>query len=309
MTTATTAGRLSPEDVDRYRERGYHYPVRAMSAEKAAWFMRRLEAHEAAHGKLQGALRHKAHLYLTWLDELVRMPSILDAVGDILGPDLMVYSSSFFIKEPHDPGYVSWHQDAHYWGLDSGDVVTAWIALLDSDHGNGAMRVVPGTHLVDLPHVDTFAKNNMLSRGQEVAVDLGGRGFVEMELKAGEMSLHHVGIVHGSEPNNSDRRRVGFAVRWQGQGVDEVGIVDRITSADAARRCPSLRPGMVFLRIDPRYFRPTEVETLLGDPAKAKARLGWSPEITLEQMVHEMVESDLIEAQRAMLIRNSEFAR
>ena len=221
MTTATTAGRLSPEDVARYRERGYHYPVRAMSAEKAAWFMRRLEAHEAAHGKLQGALRHKAHLYLTWLDELVRMPSILDAVGDILGPDLMVYSSSFFIKEPHAPGYVSWHQDAHYWGLDSGDVVTAWIALLDSDHANGAMRVVPGTHLVDLPHVDTFAKNNMLSRGQEVAVDLGGRGFVEMELKAGEMSLHHVGIVHGSEPNNSDRRRVGFAVRYMAPHVKQ----------------------------------------------------------------------------------------
>ncbi|MFO1058872.1 MAG: phytanoyl-CoA dioxygenase family protein [Dongiaceae bacterium] len=221
MTTAATAGRLSPEDVARYRERGYHYPVRAMSAEKAAWFMRKLEAHEAAHGKLQGALRHKAHLYLTWLDELVRMPSILDAVGDILGPDLMVYSTSFFIKEPHDPGYVSWHQDAHYWGLDSGDVVTAWIALLDSDHGNGAMRVVPGTHLVDLPHVDTFAKNNMLSRGQEVAVDLGGRGFVEMELKAGEMSLHHVGIVHGSEPNNSDRRRVGFAVRYMAPHVKQ----------------------------------------------------------------------------------------
>jgi GDPmannose 4,6-dehydratase len=103
--------------------------------------------------------------------------------------------------------------------------------------------------------------------------------------------------------------RVGFTVRWQGQGVDEVGIVERITSADAARRCPSLRAGMVFLRIDPRYFRPTEVETLLGDPSKAKTKLGWSPEITLEQMVHEMVESDLIEAQRAMLIRNSEFAR
>jgi hypothetical protein len=217
----TTGNRLSPEDVARYRERGYHYPVRVMSAAEAAHIMRKLEAHEAAHGKLQGALRHKAHLYLTWLDELVRLPAILDAVGDILGPDLMVYSSSFFIKEPHDPGYVSWHQDAHYWGLSSGDVVTAWIALLDSDHENGAMRVVPGTHLVDLPHVDTFAKHNMLSRGQEVAVDLGDRGFVEMELKAGEMSLHHVGIVHGSEPNNSDRRRVGFAVRYMAPHVKQ----------------------------------------------------------------------------------------
>lgn len=221
----TAAGRLSPADVARYREQGYHYPVRVMSAAQAAGYMRKLEAHEAAHGKLQGMLRHKAHLYLTWLDELVRMPAILDVVGDILGPDIMVYSSSFFTKEPHDPAFVSWHQDAHYWGLSSGDVVTAWIAFVDSDTENGAMRVVPGSHLEDLPHVDTFAANNMLSRGQEVAVDLRDRPVVEMALKAGELSLHHVGIVHGSEPNNSDRRRIGFAVRYMAPHVKQTIVV------------------------------------------------------------------------------------
>jgi hypothetical protein len=209
-----TSGRLSRADVERYRETGYHYPVRVMSTEQAATYMRKIEAHEAAHGPFSGSLKHKAHLYLTWLDELVRLPAILDAVGDILGPDLLCYSSSFFTKEPHDPAYVSWHQDAHYWGLDSGDVVTAWVALLDSDTENGAMRVIPGTHLVDMPHIDTFAKHNLLSRGQEVAVDLSGRKWVELSLKAGEMSLHHVGIVHGSEPNRSDRRRIGFAIRY-----------------------------------------------------------------------------------------------
>jgi non-heme Fe2+,alpha-ketoglutarate-dependent halogenase len=209
-----SAVRLSPADVALYREVGYHYPIRVMSAQHAAGYTRTLEAHEAIHGPFLGSMRHKGHLYLTWLDEIVRMPSVLDAVGDILGPDLMVYSSSFFIKEPHDPSYVSWHQDAHYWGLSSDEVVTAWIALMDSDTENGAMRVVPRTHLVDLPHVDTFAKDNMLSRGQEVAVDLGDRAWVELGLKAGEMSLHHVGLVHGSEPNRSDRRRVGFAVRY-----------------------------------------------------------------------------------------------
>ncbi len=216
-----TAGRLSAADVARYRELGYHYPVRAMSTEQAAEYTRKLEAHEAVHGKLQGNLRHKAHLYLTWLDEIVRMPSILDAVGDILGPDIMVFSSSFFTKEAHDPSYVSWHQDAHYWGLNSGDVATAWVAFVDSDTENGAMRVIPGTHLVDMPHVDTFAKDNMLSRGQEVAVDLGDRKFVELDLKAGEFSLHHVGLVHGSEPNRSDRRRIGFAIRYMSPRVKQ----------------------------------------------------------------------------------------
>jgi non-haem Fe2+, alpha-ketoglutarate-dependent halogenase len=109
-----STARLSPANVALYREAGYHFPVRVMSAAQAAGYMRKLEAHEAAHGPFLGSMRHKGHLYLTWLDEIVRMPSILDAVGDILGPDILVYSSSFFIKEPHDPSYVSWHQDAHY---------------------------------------------------------------------------------------------------------------------------------------------------------------------------------------------------
>jgi hypothetical protein len=224
---ATASSHLNAADLTRYREVGYHYPMRAMSAAQAAAYTSKLEAHEAAYGKLLGPMRHKAHLYLTWLDEIVRMPTILDAVGDILGPDILVYSSSFFTKEPHDPGFVSWHQDAHYWGLSSGDVVTAWVAFVDSDHENGAMRVIPGTHLVDMPHVDTFAKDNMLSRGQEVAVDLGGREFVELELKAGEFSLHHVGIVHGSEPNNSNRRRIGFAVRYMAPHVRQtIAVTD-----------------------------------------------------------------------------------
>jgi non-heme Fe2+,alpha-ketoglutarate-dependent halogenase len=218
---ADRGSRLSPAEVGAYRRLGYHFPLRVMSAERAAHYMAKLTAHEAAHGKLQGSMRHKAHLYLTWLAELVRLPTILDAVGDVLGPNLLVYSSSFFNKEPHDPTYVSWHQDAHYWGLSSGDVITAWVAFVDSTTENGAMRVVPGTHLVDLPHVDTFAEHNMLSRGQEVAVDLGDRSWVELTLRAGEASLHHVGIVHGSEPNRSDGRRVGFAIRYMAPNVKQ----------------------------------------------------------------------------------------
>jgi non-heme Fe2+,alpha-ketoglutarate-dependent halogenase len=226
----STGDRLSPAQVARYREAGYHFPLRVMSAEEAAYYMRKLTEHEAAHGALAGPMRHKAHLYLTWLDELVRLPAILDVVGDILGPDLLVYSSSFFIKEAHDPSYVSWHQDAHYWGLDSADIVTAWVALVDSITENGAMRVVPGTHLIDLPHIDTFAANNLLSRGQEVAVDLGDREWIEMPLKAGEISLHHVGIVHGSEPNRSDGRRVGFAIRYMAPHVKQtISVTDGAT--------------------------------------------------------------------------------
>lgn len=101
-------------------------------------------------------------------------------------------------------------------------------------------------------------------------------------------------------------RQLGFTMTWQGSGTDEVGIVEGLIGDAAAQRCPALRPGMVVVRIDPRYFRPTEVETLLGDPSKAREKLGWTPSITLPELVSEMVESDLRNARRAVLLNNSD---
>jgi ectoine hydroxylase-related dioxygenase (phytanoyl-CoA dioxygenase family) len=125
----------------------------------------------------------------------------------------LVYS--FFIKEPHDPAYISWHQDSTYWGLSHPDIVTAWVALSVSDRANGAMRVLPGSHLKEqLPHKDTFAADNLLTRGQEVQVEVDEKKVVDMPLQPGEMSLHHVRIVHGSEPNRADYRRIGLAIRY-----------------------------------------------------------------------------------------------
>ena len=99
--------------------------------------------------------------------------------------------------------------------------------------------------------------------------------------------------------------RLGFSIAWQGQGVDEVGVVDQISHSSAVDKCPALRPGMFIIRIDPRYFRPTEVETLLGDPSKAREKLGWSPVITLPEMVAEMVDSDLLDARRAVTLKEA----
>src|SRR5690606_15233994 len=102
--------------------------------------------------------------------------------------------------------------------------------------------------------------------------------------------------------------RIGVALRWEGQGVEEVGIVDSIDPAHAEARCPAIKQGAVIVRVDPRYFRPTEVETLLGNPAKAKAKLGWEPEITFEEMVDEMMEADLLAARKAVLIKNADWS-
>jgi chlorinating enzyme len=185
---------------------------------------------------LRGGLRNKPHLLFTWANELIRHPVILDAVEDILGPNLLVWSSSFFIKDAHDPGYVSWHQDSTYWGLSHPDVVTAWIALSKSVVENGCMRVIPGTHLKDqLPHKDTFAENNLLTRGQEVQVVVNPDEAVDIELQPGEFSLHHVRLVHGSDPNNSEHRRIGYAVRY---------IPTYVRQTEGPRDCATLVRGV-----------------------------------------------------------------
>ena len=206
---------LTETAVRQYRDRGYYSPVRVMPGAEADALRAKLEGFEADAGILAGKLRHKSHLLFTWLNDLIRHPRILDAVEDVLGPNILCWGSSFFIKEPRNPAFVSWHQDSTYWGLDPADVMTAWVALSDSTAANGAMRVIPGSHkLEQVAHRDTFSPDNLLSRGQEVMVDVDERQAVMMPLRAGEMSLHHVRLIHGSDPNPSDLRRIGFAIRY-----------------------------------------------------------------------------------------------
>jgi len=174
----STGGQRSDDPTRLVRARahhrdGFHFPVPVLTPAEARGLRRRLEAVEAEHGgALRGEIRHKPHLLFTWLAELVRHPTILDAVEDVLGPNLLVWSTSFFIKEARDPAYVSWHQDATYWGLSAPDVLTAWVAFTDATVENGAMRMVPGSHAEQLEHRDTFAPHNLLSRGQEIAVEV-----------------------------------------------------------------------------------------------------------------------------------------
>ncbi len=207
---------LTEEAVRQYQEQGYYAPIRVMPAEDAGALRRALEGFEAqAGGQLAGKLRHKSHLLFTWLNDLVRHPRILDAVEDVIGPDILCWGSSFFIKEARNPAFVSWHQDSTYWGLDPADIITAWVAFSDSTPANGAMRVIPGTHKLDqIPHQDTFRPENLLSRGQEIMVEVDDSKAAMLELGAGEMSLHHVRLIHGSDPNPSDQRRIGFAIRY-----------------------------------------------------------------------------------------------
>jgi hypothetical protein len=207
---------LSDAQVERFQRDGWVAPVRVISADAASELRDRLEREEQRlGGPLKGSLLQKPHLLYPWLADLVFNETILDAVEAIHGTDLLCWSSTLFVKEAHTASFVSWHQDSTYWGLSRPDVVTAWVALTRSNRANGALEVVSGTHDLDqLPHRDTFATENLLSRGQEIAVDIGTATPSIIELEPGEMSLHHVRLVHGSAPNGSDDRRIGFAMRF-----------------------------------------------------------------------------------------------
>jgi non-heme Fe2+,alpha-ketoglutarate-dependent halogenase len=187
---------LSESDVADYRDHGYHFPVEALSAGEVADFRRKLEDYEAeSGGPIKAEMRHRSHVLFTWIDEMIRHPKILDAMEDLLGPDILCWNTSFFIKEAHDPGFVSWHQDATYWGLSSSDVATAWIAMSPANKVSGCMKFIAGTHRNQVQHADKAKA-------------------VYVELKPGQASLHHVLLFHGSEPNRSDDRRIGLAIRY-----------------------------------------------------------------------------------------------
>jgi ectoine hydroxylase-related dioxygenase (phytanoyl-CoA dioxygenase family) len=206
-------------------------------------------------------MRHKSHLLFSWLADLVREEKILDAVEDLYGGDLLCWTTNFFIKEAHDPGFVSWHQDSTYWGLSRPDVVTAWVALTASNASNGAMQVIPGTHSSEqIAHRDTYSPHNLLTRGQEVAVEVDPQQARTITLEPGEMSLHHVRIIHGSPPNESASRRIGFAIRYiptsvrQKQGADSAtlvrGVDDYRTFEHEPRPSKDMDPTFVSLHAE-----------------------------------------------------------
>ena len=215
---------LTEDQMNEFQRDGYLFPLRVMAESDAAACYSRFQSVEAdCGGTLAGPIRYKPHLLITWLNELVRHPNILDAVEDILGPNILCWASSFFNKDAQDPSFVSWHQDSTYWGLSKPEVVTAWVAFTPSQIRNGCMRVMPGTHKFDqVTHNDASAEHNLLTRGQEVEMDVDESKAVDVELEAGEISLHHVRLIHGSLPNRSKQQRIGYAIRYMPTHVQQL---------------------------------------------------------------------------------------
>ena len=203
---------------ETYRRDGFVFPIDVLSVAEAQAIRADLEAAEAELAndpERLGLLRSSTNHLLPSFDALVRNEKLLAAASEMLGPDLIVWSVNLFIKEAYSPKIVSWHQDLTYWGLDDVDETTGWVALSPATVHSGCMRFVPGSHRRRLvPHVDTFAANNLLTRGQEIAVEVDEEDGVAVELQTGQASLHHGHLFHASGPNTTDDRRLGVAIRY-----------------------------------------------------------------------------------------------
>ena len=210
---------LAMEDISRtFSQDGFVFPVDAVSEAEAKTIradLERAEAEVADDPSRLGMVRSYPDRLIPSFDKLIRSRSLIDAVIPILGPNLMVWSAGLFIKEANTTHIVSWHQDLTYWGLSDAEEVTAWVALSPSTVASGCMRFVPGSHANRIvPHVDTFDKNNLLSRGQEIAVEVDEGAGVNVVLETGQASLHHGHLFHGSGPNGTGDRRIGAAIRY-----------------------------------------------------------------------------------------------
>ena len=196
----------------QFEEDGYFSPLRLFDKSTALSYREILETVEQKTGSLN--YRYKIHTVLDIAYKIATNKELLDSVEALLGPNILLYNTSFVIKEPNSKAHISWHQDLTYWGFNDDKQVAAWIALSDATEENGCMHMIPGSHKGgQLPHRTTKDSNNLLHHGQTI------EGVSEEQsrcipLKAGEASLHQGWTIHTSYPNKSDDRRIGLTINY-----------------------------------------------------------------------------------------------
>ncbi len=216
---------LSSREIESFHRDGFLSPLPAFTPDETGELRRRVESIEAAAGPgKERAARAGLPVTHAWAWDLVHDPRIVHPISDVLGDDVLLWSMDWFIKEP-GPAFVSYHQDATYWGLEPHHVATAWVALSDAGPPTGPMRFIPGSHKGPLyEQDDTFEDNNLLSRGQRVKTHVDESQGVLAPLAAGEMSLHHVRTIHGSDPNRTSDRRIGMVLRYCATDVRQTKV-------------------------------------------------------------------------------------
>jgi ectoine hydroxylase-related dioxygenase (phytanoyl-CoA dioxygenase family) len=215
---------LTSNQLKQYEDEGFVSPIDIFSKEKAKEIRNEIELIEKDMPKeLEKSGRYNAHLISPLLDEVTHNPKILNAVESLIGKNILVCGTTLFIKNPHEKGFVSYHQDAKYIGLEPHNWVTAWVAITDSNEENGCMKMWSGSHKDNLKeHDQMFNEGNLLTRGQTIN-NVPKEKVKSLVLKAGQMSLHHPKVVHGSELNKSNDRRIGFVIQsYIGTNVKQV---------------------------------------------------------------------------------------
>jgi hypothetical protein len=202
---------LSDAQLKGYQQDGFVSPIDCISAAEAAEYMRKIDAYEAMVGEdVSKTIRVRSVLAFKWLIDLARHPKIAGALQDTIGPNVLLFLSGVWSKRSGTDTFVSWHQDGAYNPFDRNIGATAWIALTESTPEKGNIRAIPGSHRHIIPHDETYDKDNILSRGQTVP-DVDTANAVDMPLRAGQFSLHHELLVHGSAPNMTSDRRLGIS--------------------------------------------------------------------------------------------------
>ena len=215
---------LTSNQLKQYEDEGFVSPINIFSKNKAKEIRDEIELIEnKMPEELENSGRYNAHLISPLLDEVTHNSKILDAVQSLIGENILVCGTTLFIKNPNQKGFVSYHQDAKYIGLEPHNWVTAWVAITDSNEKNGCMRMWSGSHKDNLKdHDQKFNEGNLLTRGQTVK-NVPHQETTPLILKAGQMSLHHPTVVHGSELNKSNDRRIGFVIQsYIGTDVKQV---------------------------------------------------------------------------------------
>lgn len=219
---------LTSRQIVSFRANGFLYPLDALTPGEVTRYRSQLQQTEAHLGgslmDIDRKYRGNLHFLCRWVDELIRHPAILDVMEDLLGPDLLLYTSRFFIKEPQSDEVAAWHQDSTYFGLRPYDHTTAWVALSNVSEASGPVEFAAGSHIRgQLLQRSNVVKNSVNTAGQ-IIVEWFDQSQTECAvLRPGQFSLHHTCTVHQSAPNHSDERRVGIALSYIPTRVRHIG--------------------------------------------------------------------------------------
>ena len=210
---------VATDHAQQYRQDGVLFPVDLFSDEEIAGYRREFDRLDQTEGVDRPQERNRQrHFDLEFVWRMASHPTLISLMQELMGPDLLLLATDFFVKygSPEAKAFVAWHQDVTYWGLEPPDAHTAWIAVDDSDVENGCMRVIPGSHRHGIvTHGTSHRTGNQLSINQEIPDELvDSSSAVDLELRAGQISIHDGHLYHASQPNRSQRRRCGMTVRF-----------------------------------------------------------------------------------------------